>query len=111
MGKFDFDRQEMIALLKDRDITNECLLRAIATVERHLFVPEAFKNRAYEDSALPIGSGQTISQPYTVAFMTQVLQVKKGDKVLEVGTGSAGASNAVVKAAQPREMWNRKSTQ
>ena len=78
MGKFDFDRQEMIALLKDRDITNEYLLLAMATVERHLFVPEAFKNRAYEDSALPIGSGQTISQPYTVAFMTQVLQVKKG---------------------------------
>ena len=88
MGKFDFDRQEMVALVKDRDITNEYLLRAMATVERHLFVAEAFKNRAYEDSALPIGSGQTISQPYTVAFMTQVLQVKKGDKVLEIGTGS-----------------------
>jgi protein-L-isoaspartate(D-aspartate) O-methyltransferase len=88
LGKFNTQRQDMIDLLKDRGITNECLLRAMATVERHLFVPQAFLNRAYEDSALPIGSGQTISQPYTVAFMTQVLQVKKGDKILEVGTGS-----------------------
>lgn len=78
----------MIALLKDRGITDERLLRAMAKVPRHLFVPPPFTNRAYDDSALPIGMMQTISQPYTVAFMTQALGVKPGDKVLEVGTGS-----------------------
>ncbi len=88
MGRFDDDIQEMIALLKDRGITDARILRSMATVKRHLFVPEPFTNRSYEDSALPIGKQQTISQPYTVAFMTQVLGVKAGDKILEVGTGS-----------------------
>lgn len=78
----------MIALLKDRGITDARLLRSMTTVNRHLFVPEPFTNRSYEDSALPIGKSQTISQPYTVAFMTQALGVKEGDKVLEIGTGS-----------------------
>ena len=78
----------MIALLKDRGITDARILRAMRTIERHRFVPQPFTNRAYEDSALPIGMKQTISQPYTVAFMTQALGVKEGDKVLEVGTGS-----------------------
>jgi len=78
----------MIALLRDRGITDERLLGAMAKVPRHLFVPPPFTNRAYDDSALPIGMMQTISQPYTVAFMTQALGVKPGDKVLEVGTGS-----------------------
>lgn len=78
----------MLAVLKDRGITDERVLRAFARVERHLFVPEPFTSRAYEDGALPIGQGQTISQPYTVAFMTQALGVKPGDRVLEVGTGS-----------------------
>jgi protein-L-isoaspartate(D-aspartate) O-methyltransferase len=75
-------------LLKDEGITDEQLLLAMGKVERHLFVPEPFTNRSYEDSALPIGYGQTISQPYTVALMTQALAVKPGDKILEVGTGS-----------------------
>jgi len=88
LGRFDDDIQEMIALLKDRGITDARILRSMATVKRHLFVPEPFTNRSYEDSALPIGKQQTISQPYTVAFMTQVLGVKAGDKILEVGTGS-----------------------
>lgn len=88
MRRFEAERQDMIAVLKDRLITDEKLLRACATVERHLFVPEPFTNRSYEDMALPIGKGQTISQPYTVAFMTQALGVKEGDRVLEVGTGS-----------------------
>ncbi len=78
----------MIALLKDRGITDARLLRAMATVKRHMFVPEPFTGRAYDDSALPIGQQQTISQPYTVAFMTQVLGVKPGDRILEIGTGS-----------------------
>ena len=78
----------MLSLLRDRGISDARLLRAMAAVERQLFVPEPFTNRAYEDSALPIGKGQTISQPYTVAFMTQALGVREGDKVFEVGTGS-----------------------
>lgn len=82
------DRQEMISLLKDRGISDEKLLGAMARIERHLFVPEPFTSRSYEDSALPIGKSQTISQPYTVAFMTQALGVRPGDKILEVGTGS-----------------------
>ncbi len=88
MGRFDDERQEMIALLKDRGISDARLLRSMSKVERHLFVPEPFTNRSYEDSALPIGKGQTISQPYTVAFMTQALGVREGERVLEVGTGS-----------------------
>ncbi len=88
MGMFDVDRQEMIAVIKDRGIMDERLLGAFARVDRHMFVPEPFTRRAYEDSALPIGKGQTISQPYTVACMTQALGVKPGDKVLEIGTGS-----------------------
>ncbi len=78
----------MIALLKDRGITDSRILRSMALIDRHLFIPAPFTNRTYEDSALPIGKGQTISQPYTVAFMTQTLGVKEGDKILEVGTGS-----------------------
>ena len=78
----------MIALIKDRGITDSRILRAMAAIDRHVFVPEPFTNRAYEDCALPIGKGQTISQPYTVAFMTQALGVKEGDKILEIGTGS-----------------------
>ena len=88
MGRFEDERHEMISLLKDRAITDERLLRAMGTVERHLFVPEPFTSRSYEDCALPIGKMQTISQPYTVAFMTQALGVRIGDKILEVGTGS-----------------------
>lgn len=88
MGKFDLERHDMVALLKERGITDARLLRAMEAVERHLFVPEPFTNRSYEDCALPIRMGQTISQPYTVAIMTQALDVKEEDKVLEVGTGS-----------------------
>ena len=88
MGRFDDERRDMIAVLRDRLITDEKILRAMTTVERHLFVPEPFTNRSYEDSALPIGKGQTISQPYTVAFMTQALGVRTGDRILEIGTGS-----------------------
>ena len=88
MGRYETERQEMVDLLRERGITDARILGAMARVERHLFVPEPFTSKAYEDSALPIGKGQTISQPYTVAFMTQCLGVKPGDKVLEVGTGS-----------------------
>jgi len=78
----------MVDLLRERGITDSKVLAAFAIVDRHLFVPRAFQGRAYDDCALPIGCSQTISQPYTVAFMTACLNVQKGDKVLEVGTGS-----------------------
>lgn len=88
MPRFEFERKEMIDLIRDRGVTDERVLVAMQKVERHLFVSEPFINRAYDDSALPIGKGQTISQPYTVALMTEALQVHPDDKVLEVGTGS-----------------------
>ena len=88
MPRFDIERKEMISLLEKKGITDTTVLQAMSSVERHLFIDTFFQNKAYEDNALPIDCEQTISQPYTVAFMTQALQVKKGDKVLEVGTGS-----------------------
>jgi protein-L-isoaspartate(D-aspartate) O-methyltransferase len=88
MTRFEQERTDMIALLKQRGITNELLLKALQRVEREQFVLTAFVNRAYDDSALPIANGQTISQPYTVAFQTEKLQVGKDSKVLEIGTGS-----------------------
>jgi protein-L-isoaspartate(D-aspartate) O-methyltransferase len=104
MSIFDTDRDDMIALLKDRGITDARILRAMATIDRHIFVPEPFTSRAYEDCALPIGKGQTISQPYTVAFMTQALGVKEGDTILEVGTGSG--YQAVVLSAMGVRMFS-----
>jgi len=82
-------RNRMVGRLRDRGIENESVLEALASVPRHLFVDEAMATRAYEDSSLPIGEGQTISQPYVVARMTEVL-LEQGPlkKVLEVGTGS-----------------------
>lgn len=74
--------------LKGRDISDPDVLKAMATVQRHLFVPERFRKLAYDDRPLPIGEDQTISQPYIVALMTQTLKLKPGDKVLEIGTGS-----------------------
>lgn len=88
MRRFDIERNEMIDLLRSRGIKDETLLRAMGVVDRHEYVEEAFVNRSYDDSALPIGSQQTISQPYTVAYMTEMLEVKSGSKVLEIGTGS-----------------------
>ncbi|MEW6062585.1 MAG: protein-L-isoaspartate(D-aspartate) O-methyltransferase [Bacteroidota bacterium] len=88
MGRFETERKELIEILKGKGITDENVLEAMGKVERHLFVDPMFINRAYEDNALPIGSEQTISQPYTVAFMTQALKPYKGMKVLEIGTGS-----------------------
>lgn len=86
--RFDMERREMIELLRSRGIADERLLGAMERVDREIFVQSAFRNRAYEDSALPIGSSQTISQPYTVACMTEVLAVGEGEKILEIGTGS-----------------------
>ena len=88
MKRYETDRSEMIALLRQRGIKDELLLNAMQHVEREQFVLPAFITRAYDDNALPIANGQTISQPYTVAFQTEKLQVKKDSKVLEIGTGS-----------------------
>ena len=81
-------RRRLVNELKEKGITDERVLEAINTVPRHFFLDSAFDKIAYEDRAFPIGEGQTISQPYTVAYQTQLLQIKKLDKVLEIGTGS-----------------------
>jgi protein-L-isoaspartate(D-aspartate) O-methyltransferase len=81
-------RKKLVEELRSKGITDEEVLRAINAVPRHLFMDPAFLNHAYVDKAFPISSGQTISQPYTVAVQTSLLQVKKRDKILEIGTGS-----------------------
>lgn len=85
---FENEREELIQVLKGRGIKSESVLGAFRKVERHLFVPEIMRFNAYKDVALPIGQGQTISQPYTVAYMTEALNPKPGQKILEIGTGS-----------------------
>lgn len=82
-------RKKLVELLKEKGITDEQVLEAINSIPRHLFLDNAFVNFAYQDKAFPIGAGQTISQPFTVAFQTQLLELERGDKVLEIGTGSA----------------------
>ena len=76
------------AQLRGRDIRNPAVLEAMRRVPRHEFVPEPLRHRAYEDGPLPIGGGQTISQPYIVAYMTQAIEPARTDRVLEIGTGS-----------------------
>jgi protein-L-isoaspartate(D-aspartate) O-methyltransferase len=82
-------RKKLVDTVRSKGITDETVLEAINTIPRHFFLDSAFDELAYEDRAFPIGEGQTISQPYTVAYQTQLLAIKKFDKVLEVGTGSA----------------------
>ena len=86
--KFKQRRQSLIDELRSKGIQDERILDAFNHVPRHLFVDTALEDRAYKDSALPIGEGQTISQPYTVARQTELLEVFPGEKVLEIGTGS-----------------------
>ncbi len=81
-------RKKLVDEIRDKGITDENVLKAIEKIPRHFFMDSSFLNFAYEDKPFPIGAGQTISQPYTVAFQTQLLKIKKGEKVLEVGTGS-----------------------
>ncbi|MCY1718825.1 protein-L-isoaspartate(D-aspartate) O-methyltransferase [Prolixibacteraceae bacterium Z1-6] len=81
-------RKRLVDGLKIKGIRNEKVLEAIGKVPRHLFMESGFINFAYKDQAFPIGAGQTISQPFTVAFQTQLLNIQKNEKVLEVGTGS-----------------------
>ncbi|WP_257656250.1 protein-L-isoaspartate(D-aspartate) O-methyltransferase [Parapedobacter lycopersici] len=81
-------RKQLVALLKQRGIADTRVLEAIGKVPRHFFFDETFWNQAYKDIAFPIGDGQTISQPYTVAYQTELLHIASGDRVLEIGTGS-----------------------
>ena len=81
-------RGKLVQKLRKKGIVDEKLLAAIGKVPRHAFFDDALLGHAYEDKAFPIGHGQTISQPYTVAFQTEKLSIKPGDKVLEIGTGS-----------------------
>jgi protein-L-isoaspartate(D-aspartate) O-methyltransferase len=97
-GEFDRQRQQMvIRQLQARDIGDARVLEAMAGVPRHRFVPGALQHRAYQDTPLPIGHGQTISQPYIVALMSQLLALEPGQRVLEIGTGS-GYQAAVLAA-------------
>jgi protein-L-isoaspartate(D-aspartate) O-methyltransferase len=81
-------RKRLVDLLEKKGIQDKDVLNAIGKVPRHYFFAETFWNQAYKDIAFPIGEGQTISQPYTVAYQTELLHIRKGDKVLEIGTGS-----------------------
>lgn len=88
-------RKQLLEKLKDKGISDGAVLNAINRIPRHLFMESSFEDFAYQDKAFPIAEGQTISQPFTVAFQTQLLEVKKGDKILEIGTGS-GYQTAVL---------------
>jgi protein-L-isoaspartate(D-aspartate) O-methyltransferase len=102
---FDEERRRMVAeQLAARDIADPRVLHAMATVPRHRFVPESLWSHAHDDGPLPIASHQTISQPYVVAAMTQLADVKSGARVLEVGTGS-GYQTAVL-AEIGAEVWS-----
>jgi len=100
-GSFEAARQQMIERdLKDRDITDAAVLQAMCDVPRHRFVPTGMQDQAYADFPLPIGHGQTISQPYVVAFMTQTLEVRPEDTILEIGTGCGYQAAVLARLAQ-----------
>jgi protein-L-isoaspartate(D-aspartate) O-methyltransferase len=88
-------RNQLVKQLQEKGITDKSVLEAISKIPRHLFLESSFEDFAYQDKAFPIGAGQTISQPYTVAFQSQLLEVKKEAKILEIGTGS-GYQTAVL---------------
>ncbi|MGS2725923.1 protein-L-isoaspartate(D-aspartate) O-methyltransferase [Psychroserpens sp. BH13MA-6] len=88
-------RQKLVEVIKNKGITDPKVIEAIGRIPRHLFMDSGFLDHAYQDKAFPIAADQTISQPYTVAFQTELLQVKPGHKILEIGTGS-GYQTAVL---------------
>ncbi len=94
-------RKQLVDVIRSKGITDEKVLNAINNIPRHWFMDSGFEGHAYQDKAFPIAAGQTISQPYTVAFQTELLQAKKGEKVLEIGTGS-GYQTAVLCELQTR---------
>ena len=89
-------RKKLVEELREKGIKDENVLRAIETVPRHLFLDEAFLEYAYKDTAFKIGAGQTISHPHTVAFQSELLEIKKGEKVLEIGTGSGYQTSVLI---------------
>ncbi len=107
-------RQKLIDSLRIKGIKNDNVLEAMNRVPRHVFMDNAFLNHAYQDKAFPISSGQTISQPYTVAFQSDLLNVKKRDKILEIGTGSGYQAAILLEMGarvytieRHRELFNR----
>lgn len=88
-------RRQLVEIVKKKGITNTAVLNAIGKIPRHFFMDSSFEDHAYQDKAFPIAADQTISQPYTVAFQSELLEVKRGDQVLEIGTGS-GYQTAVL---------------
>jgi len=88
-------RNKLVDIIAAKNIKNKNVLDAIRSVPRHLFMDSSFEDHAYQDKAFPIGAEQTISQPYTVAFQTELLELNPGDKILEIGTGS-GYQTAVL---------------
>ncbi len=88
-------RQQLVKIVQEKGIEDQKVLKAIGSIPRHLFMDSSFEDHAYQDKAFPIAADQTISQPYTVAFQTELLQIKRGDTVLEIGTGS-GYQTAVL---------------
>jgi len=88
-------RQQLVSVVKAKGVTDENVLKAIAKIPRHLFMDSSFLDHAYQDKAFPIAADQTISQPYTVAFQSELMQIERGHKVLEIGTGS-GYQTAVL---------------
>lgn len=109
-------RNNLIATLREKGITNEYVLRAMGLLPRHFFIPPEFEHFAYQDKPFAIDAGQTISQPYTVAYQTQLISPAKGDKILEIGTGS-GYQAAILKlcdadiySIERIEILHRKST-
>ncbi len=100
-GLYQSHRERMVELLRTRGIRDARVLKAMSEIPRHLFVPDALASKAYGDHALPIGDMQTISQPYMVARMTELLEVNKDSTVLEIGAGS-GYQTAVLSAVAGR---------
>ncbi|SHI83502.1 protein-L-isoaspartate(D-aspartate) O-methyltransferase [Algibacter luteus] len=88
-------RQQLVNIIEAKGIKDPKVLKAIGKIPRHLFMDSSFLDHAYQDKAFPIAADQTISQPYTVAFQTELLKIKPGDKILEIGTGS-GYQTAVL---------------
>ena len=95
MDKFLEKRKLMIQVIKNYGVKNENILNAMLKIPRHLFVPKELENYAYEDMPLQIGNNQTISQPYTIAFMLELLELKKNDNLLEIGTGSGYSTSLI----------------
>lgn len=90
-------RNKLVDVLIDKGIMNKKVLDAIRSIPRHLFMDSTFEGHAYQDKAFPIGADQTISQPYTVAFQTELLEVKPNQKILEIGTGSGYQTAVLIK--------------